>query len=230
MPFAVDLFESPIFVAACTAAVLLPPPAVLYCQATAVNAAYDVLKRPLRRAHYIVRERGRAPACLPGAPDVCWTQSPCCLAPALTHSLHPAPPTPTRLQLAERGFGACEGMTISDPTLLMEVMEAREEVEGAPPGGPRLRELQQQNAALERQCLQVRAAAGAGSARVDGVGVCWLCVWQFGSLSSTVRALLAVCAQELGAAFAAGDLPHAAELTTQLRYITRIKEAIADKL
>ena len=45
-----------------------------------------------------------------------------------------------------------------------------------------------------------------------------------------MRALLAVCAQELGAAFAAGDLPHAAELTTQLRYITRIKEAIADKL
>ena len=39
-----------------------------------------------------------------------------------------------------------------------------------------------------------------------------------------------VCPQELGAAFGAGDLPHAAELTTQLRYITRIKEAIADKL
>ena len=36
--------------------------------------------------------------------------------------------------------------------------------------------------------------------------------------------------QELSAAFAAGDLPRAAELTTQLRYICRIKEAIMEKM
>jgi len=36
--------------------------------------------------------------------------------------------------------------------------------------------------------------------------------------------------QELSKAFAAGDLHHAAELTTHLRYICRIKEAIVDKL
>ena len=40
----------------------------------------------------------------------------------------------------------------------------------------------------------------------------------------------AACLQELVAAFAADDLQHAAELTTQLRYICRIREAIADKL
>lgn len=38
------------------------------------------------------------------------------------------------------------------------------------------------------------------------------------------------CLQELVQAFAAGDLSHAAELTTQLRYVCRIKEAILDKM
>jgi hypothetical protein len=36
--------------------------------------------------------------------------------------------------------------------------------------------------------------------------------------------------QELRAAFAGSDLQHAAELTTQLRYICRIREAIVDKM
>ena len=36
--------------------------------------------------------------------------------------------------------------------------------------------------------------------------------------------------QELAQAFGAGDLGHAAELTTQLRYVCRIKEAILDKM
>lgn len=36
--------------------------------------------------------------------------------------------------------------------------------------------------------------------------------------------------EELAAAFGAGDMDRAAELTTQLRYICRIKEAIIDKL
>lgn len=36
--------------------------------------------------------------------------------------------------------------------------------------------------------------------------------------------------QELAAAFGGGDMDRAAELTTQLRYICRIKEAIIDKM
>ncbi|EFN52990.1 hypothetical protein CHLNCDRAFT_12745, partial [Chlorella variabilis] len=114
-------------------------------QAAAVNQAYDILKRPLRRAHYI---------------------------------------------LNQRGFGACEGMTISDPELLMYVMEAREEVEStAPQDKARLQGLLDANRGLEERCLQ-----------------------------------------ELVAAFRAGDMQHAAELTTQLRYICRIKEAIVEKM
>ncbi|KAI3424842.1 hypothetical protein D9Q98_008228 [Chlorella vulgaris] len=114
-------------------------------QAAAINQAYDVLKRPLRRAHYI---------------------------------------------LSQRGFGACEGMTITDPELLMYVMEAREEVEGTPANDTaRLQALLDTNQSLEQRCIQ-----------------------------------------ELSAAFAAGDLQHAAELTTQLRYICRIREAIVEKM
>lgn len=113
-------------------------------QAAVVNAAYDVLKKPLRRAHYI---------------------------------------------LNHEGFGACEGMTITDPELLMSVMEAREEVE---------------EAGSDRAVLQ--------------------------PLLDRMQGLEAGCVQELAQAFAAGDLSHAAELTTQLRYICRIKEAILDKM
>lgn len=39
-----------------------------------------------------------------------------------------------------------------------------------------------------------------------------------------------LCLKELVAAFRAGDMQHAAELTTQLRYICRIKEAIVEKM
>lgn len=44
------------------------------------------------------------------------------------------------------------------------------------------------------------------------------------------RALEQRCTGELSAAFRAGDLDRAAELTTQLRYLIRIQEAIIDKL
>ncbi|KAL4437292.1 hypothetical protein ABPG75_004431 [Micractinium tetrahymenae] len=112
-------------------------------QAAVVNQAYDVLKKPLRRAHYI---------------------------------------------LNQAGLGACEGMTITDPELLMYVMEAREDVEGAADKA-QLARLLDQNTALKDKCIQ-----------------------------------------ELATAFRAGDLLHAAELTTQLRYICRIREAIVEKL
>lgn len=112
-------------------------------QAAVVNQAYDVLKKPLRRAHYI---------------------------------------------LNQAGLGACEGMTITDPELLMYVMEAREDVEGAGDAA-QLQGLLEQNTAVKDRCIE-----------------------------------------ELAAAFRAGDLQLAAELTTQLRYICRIREAIVDKL
>jgi hypothetical protein len=44
------------------------------------------------------------------------------------------------------------------------------------------------------------------------------------------RAALRRAAQELVSAFQQGDLAHAAEVTTQLRYVKRIQEAIVDKL
>ena len=74
----------------------------------------------------------------------------------------------------------------------------------------------------------------------------WLASWQAwrrgcwsgcraGPSAPPARSTPACCClplrlQELVAAFAAEDLQHAAELTTQLRYICRIREAIADKL
>ena len=70
--------------------------------------------------------------------------------------------SPCPLQLNQRGFGACEGMTITDPHLLMYVMEAREEVEGAS-DTQSLQALQRENAAMEAKCIQVgRWVAGLG--------------------------------------------------------------------
>lgn len=51
-----------------------------------------------------------------------------------------------------------------------------------------------------------------------------------GSAQRTPPAHCCCWVQELAAAFRAGDLQLAAELTTQLRYICRIREAIVDKL
>ena len=55
-------------------------------------------------------------------------------------------------------------MTITDPHLLMYVMEAREEVEGASEP-QRLQALQRENADMEAKCIQVR---------------CWVLGWGCG--------------------------------------------------
>jgi hypothetical protein len=54
-------------------------------------------------------------------------------------------------------------MTITDPHLLMYVMEAREEVEGAS-DTQSLQALQRENAAMEAKCIKV-GCWGAGLAR-----------------------------------------------------------------
>ena len=68
----------------------------------------------------------------------------------------PCPP-----QLNHKGFGACEGMTITDPELLMSVMEAREEVEEAGSDRAVLQPLLDRMQGLEAGCVQVRVGAGA---------------------------------------------------------------------
>ena len=157
-------------------------------------------------------------------------------------------------------MGACEGMTITDPALLMSVMEAREEVEAAGSDRAALQPLLDRVWGLHDDTVQASGGAGLGWAGLGG------CVLQV-ALQSEMRtdgsrqrgtshtlldqdcvlrdaafcspALLKdadVCSparrplQELSAAFAAGDLHRAAELTPQLRYNCRIKEAIMEKM
>ncbi|GAB4821397.1 hypothetical protein N2152v2_008443 [Parachlorella kessleri] len=91
-------------------------------------------------------------------------------------------------QLQQRGLGACEGLTITDPELLMYVMEAREEVEGTTEPA-RLQQLLDDSRVQEQRCVQ-----------------------------------------ELVTAFQQSDFSRAAEVTTHLRYVKRIQEAIIDKL
>jgi hypothetical protein len=58
--------------------------------------------------------------------------------------------------LKQRGLGAGEGLTITDPELLMSVMEAREEVDSTPAGDKAaLQRLLAANAELEERCLEV---------------------------------------------------------------------------
>lgn len=59
------------------------------------------------------------------------------------------------LQLQQAGLGACEGLTITDPELLMYVMEAREEVEGTE-DPDRLKQLLEESRGQEGRCVQVR--------------------------------------------------------------------------
>ncbi len=59
------------------------------------------------------------------------------------------------IQLNHQGFGACEGMTITDPELLMSVMEAREEVEEAGSDRAALQPLLDRMQGLEASCVQV---------------------------------------------------------------------------
>lgn len=178
-------------------------------------------------------------------------------------------------------------MTITDPDLLMSVMEAREEVEEAGSDRAALQPLLDRMLGLEAGCVQVRmgwmrGSLEAGSEELElGSWLCGRCYAARGGLQACVQRCLGrdVVAehtpvwllhckrlwsptalgmaapsvlplplgpaadlwprpvppphhlpQELAQAFAAGDLSHAAELTTQLRYICRIKEAILDKM
>jgi hypothetical protein len=96
-------------------------------QAAVVNAAYDVLKKPLRRAHYIV-SLYLTGSSGPGF----WLPHPPVLLPMdsssgprpLPHTPHTPLPAPACLQLNHQGYGACEGMTITDPVLLMSVLRS----------------------------------------------------------------------------------------------------------
>jgi len=89
-------------------------------QAAVVNQAYDVLKKPLRRAHYIVRRAVVLVALLlllPPPPPLSHLLGCCSASRALyLPSLHPSFfLVPSWVQLNNAGYGACEGMTITDP-------------------------------------------------------------------------------------------------------------------
>lgn len=57
-------------------------------------------------------------------------------------------------------MGACEGMTITDPVLLMSVMEAREEVEAAGSDRAALQPLLDRVWGLHDATVQVRGQEG----------------------------------------------------------------------
>jgi hypothetical protein len=136
----------------------------------------------------------------------------------------------------------------------MYVMEAREEVEGTPANDTaRLQALLDTNQSLEQRCIQVQGTGGTNLDQrclsawllnvLDVESASWAPATRlarFCSHSCGTCAIAYLCnrltpawlraLQELSAAFAAGDLQHAAELTTQLRYICRIREAIVEKM
>lgn len=146
-------------------------------QAVVVNQAYDVLKKPLRRAHYIV-----SLVVLLGWGGGCGLWLVVALAPPPPPRRLPASPPPSRAlppalpctcsrphprpgccaQLNQAGYGACEGMTITDPELLMSVMEAREEVEEAGDDRARLQPLHDRIWRLHDACVEVRGTWGRG--------------------------------------------------------------------
>ena len=160
-------------------------------QSARVNAAYAILKSPLRRARYLVRGQGgagwmgegvgRGPA-RRSRPRLAHHPGPHRPPPAPTH--HPTRPAHPFSQLhgdAEEGEH-----TLADPGLLAEVMAAREAVEDA-----------------------------------DAAGLV--------ALAADHRAREAALVAQLSAAFAAGDADAAADLTTRLRYVTRVLQAITDR-
>ncbi|KAK9829232.1 hypothetical protein WJX72_004652 [[Myrmecia] bisecta] len=114
-------------------------------QSALVNQAYNILRSPLRRAHYVLEERGV-------------------------------------------NEGEASEHTIEDPELLMEVMELREVIESTD-DAEQLRALQAENDRKAEACIK-----------------------------------------DLSDAFKRDELDRAAELATQLRYITRIGEAILQKV
>lgn len=82
-------------------------------------------------------------------------------------------------------MGACEGMTITDPELLMRVMEAREEVEEAGDDQAQLQPLLDNMRGLHASTVQVRRAGGrfgsgysgvAAGGVVGGVEACQSCL------------------------------------------------------
>lgn len=122
----------------------------------------------------------------------------------------------------------------------MYVMEAREDVEGTlPQDKGRLQQLLDANSALEERCIEVCGDGGTVALPTLRVA-CKPHVGPGGpvTLKKPQHVLSFISGlflwprpvQDLKAAFAGGDLHHAAELTTQLRYICRIREAIVDKM
>jgi len=69
-------------------------------------------------------------------------------------------------QLAQKGLGACEGLTITDPDLLESVMEAREQVEEEE-DPEKLQQLRERVAHQEARCIEDLKAAFA-SGDLDG--------------------------------------------------------------
>ncbi len=53
---------------------------------------------------------------------------------------------------------------------------------------------------------------------------------QLQSILKGVEAEERRCVGDLAAAFAAGDLEHAYEITTVMRYVLRVKEAVIEKM
>ena len=72
-------------------------------------------------------------------------------------------------------MGACEGMTITDPALLMSVMEAREEVEAAGSDRAALQPLLDRVWGLHDDTVQASGGAGRGGAGLGWAAAC--CRW-----------------------------------------------------
>lgn len=107
--------------------------------------------------------------------------------------------------------------------LLQRVMEVREQVEAAAHESE-LAGLRQQNQHEEQECIQVQysSACAHGKPPPEVLILKWPDIDMVPLLLSTPQAL--------AEAFTRDDLEEAATLAKQLRYITRIGEAIRDKV
>ena len=106
--------------------------------------------------------------------------------------------------------------TVQDTDLLQRVMEVREQVEAAAHESE-LAGLRQQNQHEEQECVQVRCSMHMATAPLEAL------------MQNRPDVLLLSLPQALAEAFTRDDLEEAATLAKQLRYITRIGEAIRDK-
>lgn len=111
-------------------------------QASIVNQAYEVLKRPLQRATYLVRLCPFRVFKGFHFYDACFHHLCNNILPILLSTL----------QLSKHGMGACEGLTITDPDLLETVMDARETVE-ATNDVKELHFLKQRIEGKEKKCI-----------------------------------------------------------------------------